>query len=146
MADDRMSYRAPFMQWASIYLVAAFALALALGVTGDFAACGWIHLPALGYHSLLLAIMWRSCSRPSPLAPNSVWELRFWPRSLTSRPATIACGQAISAQGEVLAFIVVGLLAGFLVKSTQMSAGKITPETSLAKATRPDRDEGIEDR
>jgi signal transduction histidine kinase len=55
---------------------------------------------------------------------------------------TILCGQPISAQGEGVAFIVVGLLAGFLVKSTQTGAGKSFTQTSSARASRQDRHEG----
>jgi signal transduction histidine kinase len=142
VADDRMSYRAPFRQWASIYVVAGFALALALGVMGDLAACGWIRLPALGiplltaghYVAILLAAV--------AFGPKIGLAAAVLAAIAHLSAATIACGQDIFAQGQVLAFILVGLLAGFLVKSTQTSAGKRLTQTSPAKATRQDRDEG----
>ncbi len=142
MADDRMSYNAPLMQWPSIYLVAAFALALAMGVTGDFAACGWIHLPAFGIPLLTaghyVAILLAAIAYGPKFGLGGAVLVAIAHLSV----ATIACGQAISAQGEVVAFIVVGLLAGFLVKSTQARAGKRITQTSPTKATRQNRDEG----
>ncbi len=142
MADDRVSYRAPFTQWASIYLVAAFALALALGVTGDLAACVWIRVPVLGiplltagyYVGILLAAIL--------FGPKFGLGAAVLAAIAHLSAATIACGQEISAQGQVLAFVAVGLLAGFLVKGTQTSAGKGLAETSPANVTRQDRDEG----
>lgn len=142
MADDRISYRAPFPQWASIYLVAAFALALAFGVAGDLAACGWIRLPALGipllaaghYVGILLAAI--------AGGPKFGLGAAVLAAIAHVSAGTIACGQNISAQGQVLAFIAVGLLAAFLVKRTQTSAWKRPTQTSPAKATRQDRDEG----
>jgi signal transduction histidine kinase len=117
-----------------MYLVAVSGLALALGAAGDLAACGWIHLPALGiplltaghYVAILLAAI-----AFGPKLGLGAAVLAAMARLSTG---TIACGQAISAQGEVLAFILVGLLAGFLVKSTQTSAPKRLAQTTLAKA------------
>ncbi len=141
MADDRMSYSAPFMQWPSIYLVAAFAVALAMGVTGDLAACGWIRLSALGIP--LLSAGYYVAILLGPIAFGPKFGLGGAVLAAIGHLSvdTTACGQAISAQGEVVAFLVVGLVAGFLVKSTQARAGRRISQTNPAKPTRQNRDE-----
>jgi hypothetical protein len=124
------------MQWPSIYFIAAFALALALGVTGDLATCGWIRVPAFGiplfnaghYVAILLAAI--------AFGPRFGLGAAILSAIIHISIGTILCGQAISAQGEAIAFIAVGSLASFLVKGTQMGAGKSQP-----KATRHDHDE-----
>ncbi len=116
-----------------MYLVAVSGLALALGAAGDLAACGWIHLPALGiplltaghYVAILLAAI--------AFGPKLGLGAAVVAAMARLSTGTIACGQSISAQGEVFAFILVGLLAGFLVKSTQTSAGKKLSHASPAK-------------
>jgi signal transduction histidine kinase len=133
LADDPMSDRAPFTQWASMFLVAGSVLALTLGAAGDLAACGWIQLSSFSiplltachYVAILLAALALGPKIGLGAAVLAA-VAHLWAR-------TIACGQAISAQGEALAFIVVGVVAGFLVKNTQSSA------ESTVEATRQDR-------
>ncbi len=144
MADDRMSYSAPFTQWPSIYLVAAFALALAMGVTGDLAACSWIRFPALGIPLLTASYYVAILLAAVAFGPTFALGAAVLAAITHLSVATMACGQAISAQGEAVAFIVVGLVAGFLLKRIQARAGKRFIQTSSAEATRRGRDEGTE--
>jgi signal transduction histidine kinase len=52
-----------------------------------------------------------------------------------------ACGESISQQGEVTAFLLVGLLAGFLVRKRQPSAADLLTQGRVAKADPPARGE-----
>jgi len=125
-----------------MYLVAVSVLALSLGAAGDLAACGWIPVPsfliplftASYYVAILLAAI--------ALGPKIGLGTAVLAAIAHLLGGTIVCGQAISAQGEGLAFIAVGLVAGFLVKSTQTSTGKRLTQASPAKTTQQDRDQG----
>jgi len=132
-------YGAPALEQARAYAVALFALALALGVTGELAACSWIRLPAswipiltaCHYVAIILA------------AIGNGPKIGLGAAVLTSlvhvAANVIGCGQSISEQGEIAAYIVVGLLGGFFVKSTRTGT-----ETELSRAMQPEA--GLQDR
>jgi len=123
--------RATMPQKAKISAI-SFALAFGLGVMGDLAQCAWIQLPAWGiplfaafhYVAILLA------------AGGFGLEIGLGAAVLIAVFHTIAkmtaCGEPISQQGEVLSFIVVGLLAGFLVKGRRERFGRVShsPDTA----------------
>jgi len=116
--------------------VVLFIVALGLGVTGDLAGCAWIRLPALWipiltachYVAILLA------------AVGFGLEIALGAAALAALAHSIArmsaCGESISQQGEVAAFLVVGLLAGFLVKRTQARVANITSSVEPVPNTR----------
>ena len=93
---------------------------------GDLAQCAWIQLPAWGiplfaafhYVAILLA------------AGGFGLEIGLGAAVLTAASHIIvkmtACGETISQQGEVVSFIAVGLLAGFLVKRKRASSGSVS--------------------
>ena len=114
-----------------------FTLALGLGVTGDLAGCAWIRLPAF-WIPLLTA-----CHYVAILLASLGFglEIGLGAATLASVAHIIArmaaCGESISQQGEVAAFIVVGLLAGFLVKRKQTSSGSAFTPARLAQAGQP---------
>jgi len=141
VADDRVSYGVPALLQARTYAVVLFTLALALGVTGELAACGRILLPAFWiplltacrYVAVLLAAV-----RYGPKIGLGAAVLAGIAHVTAN---TIVCAQAISQQGEVAAFIVVGLLAGFFVKNARMGAGSEFSPARPGQAALQDRGE-----
>ncbi len=130
MHDDRGGYGVPVVQQAPAYVV-LFTLALGLGVTGELADCAWIKLPAFWipllapcyYVAILLAAV--------GFGPKIGLGAAVLAAITHATVSTTACGQSISRLGEVAAFIAVGLVAGFLVKSAQTNAAsKLTQATS----------------
>jgi signal transduction histidine kinase len=120
--DDRLTFSPPALLSAWMYSVVLFALALALGMTGDLAACGWIQLPAV----------WISRFAACDYVAIFLAAVRYGPKIGLGAAAlaglahvianTMVCRQVISQQSEVAVFLVVGLVAGVLAKGTRMGA------------------------
>jgi len=112
-----------------------FTLALGLGVTGDLAGCSWIQLPAFwipllaGCHYVAILLASLGFGLEIGLGAATLVSAAY----LIARMA--ACGEPISQQGEVAAFVVVGLLAGFFVKRKQTSSGSVFTPARLAEAS-----------
>jgi len=124
------------------YLV-LFAVALALGVAGDLATCRWIPLPALWiplltacfYAGILLAVA--GFGRKIGLGAAVLAGVAHIAASRT------ACAEPISQQGEVVAFIVVGVLAGFLVKGKPTSPQRVFAPARLVEVDQHARGEAF---
>jgi hypothetical protein len=125
----------------AIYLV--LAVALGLGVAGDLARCLWIPLPALWiplltacyYAGILLAVA--GFGRKIGLGAAVLAGVAHIAASMT------ACAEPISQQGEVVAFIVVGVLAGFLVKGKRPSSQRVFTPARLAQSDQEARSEAF---
>ena len=126
---------------APMYVVVLFPLALGLGVLGDLAGCARIRIPALGvsllsgchYIAILLATL--GFGLEIGLGSAVLVSVAYVTTGLT------ACGGSISQQGEVPGFLLVGLLAGFLVKRRPTTAANVLTLARVAKADPPGRGE-----
>ena len=130
-------WQANMMQQTPMYGV-LFAVALGLGVTGDLAGCAWIRLPvfwiplltACHYVAVLLA------------AVGFGIEIGLGAAVLTGiahiTVTTTVCAESSSHQGDVAAFLMIGLLAGFLVRRKRsaesgFNAAKVAPSGKVAR-------------
>ena len=122
-----------------MYVVVLFPLALGLGVMGDLAGCARIRLPTFwislltGCHYVAILLASLSFGLEIGLGAAVLVGVAHVTIGLT------ACGESISQQGEVAAFLMVGLLAGFLVKRRQTSATNALTQGRVAKADPPAR-------
>ena len=126
----------------AVYVV-LFAVALGLGVAGDLARCLWIPVPALWiplltachYVGILLAVA--GFGLKIGLGAAVLTGIAHITASMT------ACAESISQQSEVVAFIVVGVFAGFLVKRKQTSAQRVFAPARLVEVDQPTRGEAF---
>ena len=126
------------MMQRPIYLV-LFAAALGLGVAGDLARCLWIPLSALWipllsacyYVGILLVVA--GLGRKFGLGAAVLTGVAHITASMT------ACAESISQQGEVVAFLGVGVLAGFLAKEKRTSPQRVFAPARLAEVDQPAR-------
>jgi signal transduction histidine kinase len=123
---------------APMYVVVLFPLAVGLGVMGDLAGCARIRLPTFwislltGCHYVAILLASLGFGLEVGLGAAVLVGVAHVTTGLT------ACGESISQQAEVAAFLVVGLLAGFLVKRRQTNA---LTQGRVAKADPPARGE-----
>jgi hypothetical protein len=124
-----------------MYVVVLFPLALGLGVMGDLAGCARIRLPTFwislltGCHYIAILLASLGFGLEIGLGAAVLVGVAHVTTGLT------ACGESISQQGEVTAFLLVGLLAGFLVRKRQPSAADLLTQGRVAKADPPARGE-----
>jgi len=114
--------------------VVVFAMALGLGVTGDLAECARIPLPAYwvplltGCHYVAILLGSFSFGLEIGLVAAVLVSVGHVTANMT------ACGEPISQQGEIAAFVVFGFVSGFLVKRRQMSAANSFSQVPVADA------------
>jgi len=121
--------------------VVLFALALGFGVAGDLAGCAWIRVPdlwiplltACHYVAILLAAV--RFGLAIGLGAAFVVSLAHITASMT------VCAEPLSQQGEMAAFILVGLFAGFLVKKKEASPGNVGAQARMASGGQQTADE-----
>ena len=139
LSDFQVPYRLPVVQLAPTSLVLLSVIALALGVAGDLASCERIPLPFL-WASLLTGCYYVAIVVAAVGFGYRVGVAAALLAGLVHGALRITvCTQSISQQGEVAAFIVVGLLAGLPTKYARKRTTSSFPQSSPAAQADSDR-------
>jgi len=109
-----------------------FVLALGFGVAGDLAGCAWVRVPAL-WIPLLTACHYVAILLAAVRFGLAIGLGAAFVVSVTHITATMTvCAEPLSQRGEMAAFILVGLFAGFLVKRKEVSLGNMGAQSRIA--------------
>ena len=120
VTEDPVVYGKPIVQQAPARTVLLCGLALVLGVVGDLSSCErtpaalWVPLLTGCYYVAIVVAAVTFGYRIGGVAAVIVGVVHI-------AVGLIACGRSIPQQGEVIAFIMVGLLAGLVTRHSSKS-------------------------